>query len=217
MEIDHIFIFSNNGGKEADKLVEFGLTEGSSRIHPGQGTTNRKFYFENFFLEILWVIDESEIRNELTAKTTLWERSQFEKNNNSPFGLCLVNSKLTDKLFEQSEVYQPNYFPKGMSIDMITNEKKPYLPWTFRLPYRDKKKAYNEPTDHNNGIRKLTQAEFEVEVPLNKSDNEFKSYFESAENIDFKNGQRNHLTLEFDTNSQLKVIEFKELNLTIRY
>ena len=71
MGIDHIFIFSNNNGKEADKLVEFGLTEGSSRIHPGQGTTNRKFYFENFFLEVLWVIDETEIRSELTSKTKL--------------------------------------------------------------------------------------------------------------------------------------------------
>ena len=41
LNIDHIFIFSNKGGKEADELVEFGLTEGSSRLHPGQGTTNR--------------------------------------------------------------------------------------------------------------------------------------------------------------------------------
>ena len=77
-------------------------------------------FFENFFLEVLWVIDETEIRSELTSKTKLWERSQFNKNNFSPFGLCLVNSKMTDKLFEQSQIYQPNYFPKGMSIDIIT-------------------------------------------------------------------------------------------------
>ncbi len=215
MEIDHIFIFSNNDGKEAEKLVEFGLTEGSSRIHPGQGTTNRKFYFENFFLEVLWVIDETEIRSELTSKTKLWERSQFDKNDFSPFGLCLVNSKMTDKLFVQSQIYKPNYFPKGMSIDIITNEKNPNLPWTFRLPYRDEEKAHYEPTNHNNGIRKLTQAEFEI--PLSKDDKVFKNYFQSSENIDFKNGQRNHLTLEFDNKIQKKVINFIELNLTIKY
>ena len=62
MEIDHIFIFSNNSGKEAKNLIEFGLTEGSSRVHKEQGTKNRKFYFENFFLEILWVINEEEIQ-----------------------------------------------------------------------------------------------------------------------------------------------------------
>lgn len=215
MEIDHIFIFSKNGGKEANKLVEFGFTEGSSRLHPGQGTTNRKFYFENFFLEVLWVVDETEIQSELTSKTKLWERSQFDKNDFSPFGLCLVNSKLTDKLFEQSQIYQPNYFPKGMSIDIITNEKNPNLPWTFRLPYRNEKKAHNEPTKHNNGISKLTKAEFEI--PLNKDHKEFKSYFQNNEIINFKNGQQNHLTLEFDNKSQNKAIEFRELNLTIEY
>ncbi len=53
MKIDHIFIFSNEHGKEANELVELGFTEGSNRVHKGQGTTNRKFYFENFYLEIL--------------------------------------------------------------------------------------------------------------------------------------------------------------------
>ncbi len=215
MEIDHIFIFSTHGGKEAEKLVEFGLTEGSSRVHPGQGTTNRKFYFENFFLEVLWVIYETEIRSELTSKTKLYERSQFFKNDFSPFGLCLVNSKLTDELFGQSQIYQPNYFPKGMSIDIITNEKNPNLPWTFRLPYRDEKKAHNEPINHLNGIRKLTKSEFEI--PLDKDEKGFKTYFQSSKNISFKNGERNRLTLEFDHKIQKKVIEFKELNLIIKY
>ncbi len=215
MEIDHIFIFSNDSGQESDDLVEFGLTEGSSRFHPGQGTTNRKFYFENFFLEILWVVNEKEIQSNLTAKTKLWERSQFYRNGNSRFGLCLVNSESTDKLFEKSEIYEPIYFPKGMSIDIFTNEQNPNLPWTFRLPYRDEKKTHNEPTKHDNQIKKLTQAEFET--PLNKEDREFKSYFESSNNIDFKNSHRNHLTLEFDNFSQNIVMEFKELDLTIKY
>ena len=107
MEIDHIFIFSCANGKEAGHLVEFGLTEGSNRLHLGQGTTNRKFYFDNFFLEILWVVNEKEIQSKLTAKTKLWERSQFETNGSSRFGLCLVNSSSTDQLFMSSEIYQP--------------------------------------------------------------------------------------------------------------
>src|SRR4051794_34154336 len=58
MDIDHIFIFTDNKGRIADELVSFGLTEGSSRVHQGQGTTNRTFSFENFFLEIVWVHNE---------------------------------------------------------------------------------------------------------------------------------------------------------------
>jgi hypothetical protein len=39
MNIDHIFVFTDGNGEIADKLVDFGLTEGSNRIHVGQGTT----------------------------------------------------------------------------------------------------------------------------------------------------------------------------------
>lgn len=83
MEIDHIFIFSKNEGKEADNLVEFGLEEGSHRIHKGQGTANRKFYFENFFLEILWVIDEEEVNQTPTLETQLGHRANFNQNSSS--------------------------------------------------------------------------------------------------------------------------------------
>ncbi len=215
MEIDHIFIFSNTGGKEAERLVEFGLTEGSGRIHPGQGTRNRKFNFENFFLEILWVINASEIQNETTAKTKLWERSRFMENGYSPFGLCLVNSKSTDKLFEQSEKYQPNYFPEGMAIDILTNEKDKSLPWTFRLPYRNEKKTHSEPTKHPNGIRKLTRTEFGM--PLGHNGKAFENHFQSSANIAFKNGLPNHVTLEFDAFEQQKTVHLEGLSLTINY
>ncbi len=87
METDHLFIFSNDEGTEADELVSFGLIEGSSREHPGQGTVNRKFYFENCFLEILWVKNEEEISSDLTRKVGLWDRSHHKNNGASPFGL----------------------------------------------------------------------------------------------------------------------------------
>ncbi len=215
MEVDHIFIFSRNNGEEADDLVDFGLMEGSSRVHPGQGTRNRKFYFGNFFLEVLWVEKESEIRSDLTAPTKLWERSQFEKNGCSPYGLCLVNSTSTDRLFKRSKIYQPDYFPEGMSIDIITNEQHPNLPWTFRLPYRGEKKASNEPIEHPNGMKKLTLVE--LEAPVNNEEKEFKNYFHSSKTIEFKDGNRTYLTLEFDKESQGKSKEFPELNLTINY
>jgi hypothetical protein len=215
MEVDHIFIFSNNRGKEASDLIEFGLTEGSNRLHSGQGTTNRKFYFDNFFLEILWVVNEDEIQSELTEKTKLWERSQFEKNGNSRFGLCLVNSKSTDNLFEKSEIYEPNYFPKGMSIDIITNEQNPNLPWTFRLPYRGKKKKNNEPIEHLNGIKSLTKVEFKTRTDSKKID--FEDAFKNVENIKFTKSDSLSLILEFDNIAQGKVKEFPELDLKIKY
>ncbi len=118
MQIDHIFIFSNSSGSEADELVNFGLTEGSSRVHPGQGTTNRKFYFENFFLEILWVHRPPEIQNNRTKPTKLWERSNFEHNEYSPFGLCLVNDAHSEQIFTNPSTYQPEYFPEAKQLTL---------------------------------------------------------------------------------------------------
>jgi hypothetical protein len=38
----HIFMFTDDHGKIADDLADFGLTEGSNRVHGGQRIINRK-------------------------------------------------------------------------------------------------------------------------------------------------------------------------------
>lgn len=214
MNIDHIFIFTDDNGKVADDLVDFGLTEGSNRIHVGQGTANRKFYFDNFFLEILWVHNEIELKSEQTKPTGLWQRADFKNNNFSPFGLCIVNSDDTEKLFENAFKYQPDYFPKGMEIDIIKNENQNDLPWTFRLPFKGQKKHENEPTHHKNEISVLTKAIFEYKII---SENMFLDNFVSQNNIQFVKSSRQWLNLVFNYGKQGKKQEFEKLNLTIEY
>jgi Glyoxalase-like domain len=214
MEVDHIFIFSDKQGKEAEELIDFGFTEGSSRVHAGQGTTNRKFYFENFFLEILWVINESEIKSDLVSSTKLWERSNFAENGISPFGLCLVNTEDTDILFENSLKYQPDYFPKGLEIEILTNEKANYLPWTFRLPFKGEKKKTTEPTIHKNGISELTKVEFGIPVA---DQNDYLLNFEGEKSISFNQNSAHNLTLIFDDNKRNETKIFDTLPLIIKY
>lgn len=216
IELDHIFIFSKNGGDEANSLIEFGFVEGSSRVHPKQGTRNRKFYFENFFVEILWVYNETEIRSELISKTGLFDRSRYFMNDHSRFGMCLMNSKETDNLFQNAETYQPSYFPEGVTIDILTNSSQASLPWTFRLPEREEEESKNlEPIDHPNGIRSLSQITFGYD----DSDflNEFVMHFEEIPGIDFAKGESSFVILEFDEGRQNKSKIFKELDLVIRY
>ena len=50
LTLDHAFIWVSRGGKEADALVEAGFTEGPANTHPGQGTANRRFFFNTFML-----------------------------------------------------------------------------------------------------------------------------------------------------------------------
>lgn len=227
MQIDHIFIFSSNNGKEADELLEFGFVEGSSRVHQGQGTTNRKFYFNNFFLEILWISDLQEIKSTLIAPTKLWERADYKQNNTSPFGLCLVNTDSTNMLFANKNInivkYQPQYLPLGMEIEILTNELLPHFPWTFRLPFKGEingeKKHLNEPTTHKNGIQNLTETVFGIPF-LDKVDNEYFKAFQNEPSIKFvKNNiiKTYTLTLTFDNHQQGKTKVFSALPLIIKY
>ncbi len=214
MEIDHIFIFSSRQGKETDDLVDFGFAEGSNRIHPGQGTANRKIYFENFFLEIVWVHNEAEVRSDNVSKTKLWERSNFLNNGYSRFGLGFVNTPDTDKLFENATRYQPEYFLPGIHFDILTNEQNPSLPWTFRLPVAGPRKQADEPVDHTNGIKKLTKAVFGLPT---KERNEFTSTIEANAAIEFHLDSKNELTLEFDNGRKKQNRRFDRLNLVMRY
>lgn len=214
MDIDHIFIFTDNEGKAADELVAFGLTEGDSRVHGGQGTRNRTFVFENSFLEILWVHNEQEIRSEDILPTGLWTRASFKLNDTSPFGLCIDNINETNELFGNAFKYQPNYFPKGMTIDLLNYSHNLCLPWTFRLPFKRDRQQQSKPPSHQNGIKSLTKAEFQFTAVNDKN---FLSYFEKEPTIQFLQANDNWLTLTFDNSIQGLEKNFDELKLTIIY
>lgn len=66
MEVDHIFICVQSGAPEAETLKKFGLTEGSSNKHPGQGTQNRRFFFKNSFIELIFLNNPEEASSDLT-------------------------------------------------------------------------------------------------------------------------------------------------------
>jgi len=214
MNIHHIFIFTDHSENAAEQLIKFGFTEGSSRIHTGQGTSNRKFYFDNFFLEIIWKHNEDEINSDLTKPTGLWQRANFKANDFSPFGLCLVNSIETDQLFKTAFKYKPSYLPDSMAIDVLSNEDHPTLPWTFRLPFKGQMNQLGEPTIHKNGIQNLSKVCFEHR---HVGDNQFLKYFDLDKNIEFISSSRNWLKLTFDNGKQGKRKDFEALQLTIEY
>jgi Glyoxalase-like domain len=214
MDIDHIFIFSDEKGTVADQLVSFGLTEGTGRVHQGQGTSNRIFYFDNFFLEIVWVHNEDEINSLLVKPTGLWQRAGFKETGYSPFGLGLVNTDQTDKLFDHEFKYQPDYFPEGMVIDIIKNENQRDLPWTFRLPFKERKPVKKEPVDHKNGIRRLTKTTFYYQSGIN---DDFIKSFANEQSITFIQSDKTWLTLSFDHKRLGLQRHFETLFLTIEY
>ena len=89
VEFDHLFVCSSVGAPEADILVDAGFCEGQPNIHPGQGTSCRRFFFHNAYLEFLWVHDAAEARSDLVRPTKLWERWSYCQTGSCPFGIGL--------------------------------------------------------------------------------------------------------------------------------
>jgi Glyoxalase-like domain len=90
-ELDHLFICTDIGASEADKLVSFGFVEGRSNTHPGQGTANRCFFFHNAMLEFLWVHNPAEAKSTPIQRTRLWERWFDYLRQATPTRSCLSN------------------------------------------------------------------------------------------------------------------------------
>ena len=88
-EIDHIFVLTDAGAPAADALLQLGFTEGPPNRHQGQGTANRRFFFDNAMLELLWVESVEDASSPAARPLQLAERWMGRSNSASPFGICL--------------------------------------------------------------------------------------------------------------------------------
>ena len=158
-EIDHLFIRSAVGAPQANLLTDFGLREGEPNIHPGQGTANRRFFFNNFMLEFLWIHDEQEACSELTRPTRLAERLDIGNTTTSPFGIALRPVVQDDaELPFKGWNYQPSYLPKQFGVLVGDNVGRLDEPFLFYLSSAQKLSLVNdrEIRSHPCGFRDLT-------------------------------------------------------------
>jgi hypothetical protein len=164
IEVDHVFIGCRPGAPEADALVRGGLVEGSRNTHPGQGTANRRFFFENFMLELLWVVDQKEATSEQTRRTRLWERCSDPEAADCPFGILFRPDRDQSPPPFPIWIYHPSYLPAGMGIEVAegTTLQEPEL---FYLPFLRERKTTLEPTKHNVPFNRLQSIAVGVRDP----------------------------------------------------
>jgi len=139
----------SKGAPEGDSLIQRGFVEGSRNVHPGQGTANRRFFFENFMLELLWVENRSEAQSEQTRRTRLWERWERRDCGISPFGIlfCAENDAAESAPYP-TWPYHPSYLAPGDAIQIAegTRLEEPEL---FYMPnMRRDRPRRAEPTNH---------------------------------------------------------------------
>jgi hypothetical protein len=154
VEIDHAFIACRPGGPEAGALLAQGFVEGSPNTHPGQGTANRRFFFANFMLELIWIADQAEATSEQTRQTRLWERCSAPDGADSPFGILFRSDGDQSAPPFETWAYFPSYLPAGMAIEFAegTTLQEPEL---IYLPFLRGHKSTAEPTQHRLGFHRL--------------------------------------------------------------
>jgi hypothetical protein len=209
-EFDHLFICTDIGACEAENLVSFGLVEGRSTIHPGQGTANRCFFFHNAMLELLWVHNPEEAKSEPIHLTRLWERWSDRDNGACPFGICLrptIDS--ADTVAFSSWAYSPPYLLKTMSITVGTNSDVLTEPMLFQTPFGKRPDQYEkaQPLEHGVGLREITRVEIVSPVKNNPS-RELQAVIDTNQ-IKLRVGEEYCVELGFDGELQGQKVDFR--------
>lgn len=220
-EFDHLFICTDIGATVAEKLVSFGLTEGSSNTHPGQGTANRRFFFRNAMLELLWVTCEAEAISPPIRRTHLWDRWHYRKSEACPFGICLRSTDKKDEgvAFAHWD-FCPPYLPKGMSIAVATNSNIVTEPMLFQTPFGKRPDtqppAKKQPLTHHAGLQEITRVTL-VSPAAKHPSPELQSVVETEE-LQLREGTKYCIELGFDREKQNKKVDCQpELPLIISY
>jgi hypothetical protein len=158
--LDHVFVCCAEGAPETEGLARLGLTEGSPNTHPGQGTASRRFFFENAYIELIWVTDPREAQGEPAARARLWPRWSQRSAGASPFAVILrpADGDERDPPFA-SWAYHPPYLPPHLAIDVA--EATPLSePAFFFIGFaRSPAQIQTQPLGHALGVRRITAVE----------------------------------------------------------
>lgn len=219
MELDHIFIFTNQAEQVAEALKTFGLSEGTANVHPGQGTACRRFFFQNAYLELAWVINEDEIKNQLIERTKLWERSQYEFTKYCPFGLCFRNEQPSSHSislsFEDGWRYHSVYLPQGQYANIASNEDFPTEPMLFEMPFfgiapKNYPLEKQQPLTHAREYHELTKVTLTLPAPVNDFSPALKKVLNESI-VRISEGETYLVSLEFDDGKQGGLRDFTGL------
>jgi hypothetical protein len=163
-ELDHLLVWVDVGGPEAERLAAFGLAEGASNTHPGQGTACRRFFFGNAYLELAWVHDPAEAQGEPSGLTQIWPRWAGRRTGASPFGLGLRPAQAgASGVPFPAWKYRPAYLPMHLAIH-VGQDVPMSEPFWFHLGFGrrpdDPRWPTRQPLEHAADFGEVTGVRF---------------------------------------------------------
>lgn len=153
-ELDHVFLAVSRGAPEIETLLAAGFAEGPPNTHPGQGTACRRIFFDNAYLELLWLEDEAEASAPSVERTGLARRLACLPGL-SRLGLGLRSAGGEDSALPvRTGSYSPPYLPAGVSIEVAASSRKLHEPLLFFVPGPRRGSRPGGP--HPNGAERMT-------------------------------------------------------------
>jgi hypothetical protein len=212
--LDHVFVLCEPGAPEGDALVRAGLREGSRNAHPGQGTANRRFFFSNAYLELLWVTDAREAQSEGARATRLYDRWVGRGGACSPFGIVLRPTDEGGPPFP-TWPYRPLYLPRDVAIDVAVGTALTE-PEYFHLGFaRGPQRGGREPAAH--GIPAESVRTLRIDVPGPEPASAAARAVAAAGIASFQSGRPHFLEIVFDGGGASLLDLRPELPLALRY
>jgi hypothetical protein len=166
--LDHVFMLVSEGAPEADELVRFGLTEGSRNVHPGMGTANRRFFFDNAMLELLYVQDPAEAQSEPIRPAGIWERACYRESGAAPFALNIRRSVADAPIPFETFDWAPPFLPAGVVLPAgrtVPNVEPFVFVARFGLRPHPFTEDRPEPIEHPAGLRRVSGVRISYHQP----------------------------------------------------
>lgn len=214
LEIDHIFICVNAPEEKAAILRNFGLTEGETNTHPGQGTANHRFFLSGFFIELLYIDNIEQVKSKKTAQTKLYNRFFHENDNTSPFGVIFrpCGNEFEPNEYPSTE-YKPNFLPKSLSITRFVAPISDPLFMYFDFLTPSSRATYTHHS-HPIGFEKMTNVRVLQPIP----NSILKQDLAKLDVIDFAENSTHMMEITFDEGKMGKTHDFSpELPLIFKW
>jgi hypothetical protein len=163
--IDHVFMLVEPAevASVVRALGDFGLTESSRRSHPGLGTSNIFFCFDNIFLEILWVANRTEAAGTELGRQLI-ERVEGRASGKTPFGIGFRTATPSDAAPFATWSFEPPAALAFNPIPIAVSSRDTSQPLLFRAQRAARPDAWTDGKDGRrqapSGITEVTAVRF---------------------------------------------------------
>jgi hypothetical protein len=209
--LDHFLILTEEGAPQAELLSKIGLVEGPPDIHPGQGTANRRFFFENAMLELAYVRDRQEALSGPGKRLRLIERAKRAQS--SPFGVVIKALDASSKPLFSGWQYFADYLAPDMYLLVGDNSDILDEPLCVLMPADLSRPAIRPPSTYPFTV--VTQ--LRLGVPVGEPSIALKAVGE-LERVKVELGTPHHMEVVFNGGRDSFLRDFRPaLPLTIRW